>query len=90
MASTLGYDDFFSWKMPQYQLTETTFKEKEQPMQFILWSPSGYTNPKVVFSTQAEAQRAADSMALKLQKEFFVCKLVTKTVPAPKTITTTL
>ena len=59
-------------------------------MQYIIWGPSGLSNPKVRFYSEFDAQGAADKMAEYHKQEFIVCKLISSTKPAPKTITTKL
>jgi hypothetical protein len=74
------------FETPQKALT----KEEDTMPQYILWSPSGHSNPVVRFDSFKAAQGVAESMALTHKQEFFVCKLMSSTIPAPKTITTHL
>ncbi|AFK66620.1 thiamine pyrophosphate enzyme family protein [Colwellia phage 9A] len=59
-------------------------KKVEPKEKFIIWSPSGTRNPTKVHDTLTVATKVAVDMAIKHNKEFFVCKLVVKTKPLKK------
>lgn len=47
---------------------------------YIVWSPTGNTNPSVRHGSEKEAVKVAEEMAAKYGGEFFVAKLVSKSV----------
>ena len=90
-AFKVGQDrPIFDFQKRIYEHVMQDLYKKEQSMTFILWSPSGKTNPEATFVDYDVAHKVAKAMAVRYDQEFFVCKLVSKTVPAPKTITTKL
>jgi hypothetical protein len=65
-------------------------KKESMKSFYILWAPSGTTPPKVRFTSYEGALKESQRMSEYHQKEFFVMKGITSTIPAPKTITTQL
>jgi hypothetical protein len=58
---------------------------------FLVWSPGGYTPPKVRYPTRSEADVAAQAMAARyIGQEFFVLEAIGRSVATAAVTVTTL
>ena len=58
--------------------SEKAVKEYKRTGQYIVWSPSGNTNPKKIHSSLVEATRVAAVMSDKHNQDLYVCRLVSR------------
>ncbi len=63
-----------------FELLNTNEEGNKTMKNYLVWSPTGNTNPSVRHGSEKEAVKVAEEMAAKYGGEFFVAKLVSKSV----------